>query len=225
MSLWFIVWFILSVALLYFLGWTILVLQRQKKSWKAFAKKYKLRYTPNSFMESPAVNGVIDGYRVNILMGEHQTQDARRARKLSAIEINLETVMPADGALGSADMVPIIQEINLKAELKPEHRNWDDSYIAMTDKKAVMNQYLTQERLEVLTKLMKVKNSAVILIFRDEIMLLRLDTPDPLDKPQRLDKLVKKMIETAKVLEAPELSSMPVHVEEDDSASEAETTD
>lgn len=204
MNIWFVLWLVLSGALLYFTAWTFLILQKQKKAWQVFAKKYKLRFTPGSMMESPTINGLIDGYTVGILVGTHASSDERRARKLSAVEVTLHGTLPAEGVLASADMVAIAQDINLKTEVKPDHPDWKDEYIATTSKKPVIDKYLTRERLDHLTGLMKIKSAAVILIFREDIMLLRFDTPDPLDTPQKLDKLVKKVIEAAKVLEPEE---------------------
>ena len=44
MNIWFVLWLLLSAALLYFTGWTFLILQKQKRAWRVFATKYKLRY-------------------------------------------------------------------------------------------------------------------------------------------------------------------------------------
>ncbi len=201
MSIWFVLWAILSVGLLYFTVWTMFVLHKQKKSWKAFAKKYKLRYQANSMLESPEVKGVLDDYTVGVFMGEHMSPDMRRARKLTAIEVNLNSIMPTEGAIASADMVAVIQELNFKNEIKPDHPDWKISYVAASDNKTVLESYLTKERQEVLTGLMKIKNAAVIFIFRGEVALLRFDTPEPLDSPKKLDQLVKKMIAAARILE------------------------
>lgn len=201
MSIWVVVWMVLSAILLYFTAWTILVLQKQKKGWYAFAKKYKLRYQPNSFLESPSMSGVIDEHTVGIFVGIHASEDARRARKLSAIEITMENRLPTDGAVATSDMVYVVDGLNFKSEIKPQHPDWSDEYVAATNNKSVLQSYLTPERLDHLMKLAKIKNGAVIFIFRGDVMLLRFDTPEPLEKPQMLDKLVKQMIEAAKVLE------------------------
>jgi len=49
--------------------------------------------------------------------------------------------------------------------------------------------------------LMTLKNTWVILVFRDDAMLLRIDIASPLDKAKEIDALTKQMIEAAKVLE------------------------
>lgn len=205
MSIWVVLWLFLSGALIYFTGWTVLILQKQKRAWQSYAKKYKLRYTPSSFLDSPTVSGVIDGYTVSIFVGEHQSEDARRARKLSAIEIGLHTTMAADGAIASADMVPVVQDLGFKTEIKLDHADWPENAIASTENKSMLESYLTDERRDALTKLMKIDNGAVILIFRGDVFLLRFDTPDPFDTPQKLDRIVKQMVSAIEVLEADEV--------------------
>ena len=204
MNIWFIIWALIAVGLFGFTGWSFAVLQRQKRAWASFGKKYKLRYTPGTAMESPTLSGLYDGYTLAVFVDLHASADGRRARRLSAIEVTLHTNMAADGALASRDMVSIVEALDFKTEVKPEHPKWDDSFICKTSKKAVMDAYLTPERLDHLTKLMSVENAAVIHIFRRDIMLLRFDTPDPIDTPQKLDRLVKQMIAAAKALEVDE---------------------
>lgn len=201
MSIWFFLWLILSGALLYFLGWTVFILTRQKGAWRAYASRHKLRYKPNSFFEAPEISGTIGNHTISVFSGEHMADDARRARKLMAAEVQLSGVMPIEGGVASGGHVDIVQSLGFKEEIRPKHPGWDKSWIASSSNKHVLESYLTPERLDALTSLMKIKSAWVILIFRDDVMLLRLDTPDPLDSGQKLDRLMKKMLQVADTLE------------------------
>ena len=201
MSIWFFLWLFLSGALLYFLGWTLLILFRQKQAWKTFAARKKFRYRTTSLMASPEMNGPVDGHSVSFFIGEHVTPDGRASRKLSAIEVQLSSKMPFEGAIGSGGMVQLVQSLRMKEELSPNHPKWDKNYIAATSSAFALESYLTPERLEALTSLMKIRNGWVMLIFRGETMLLRFDTPDPLDSFEKLDKILQKVMETVSALE------------------------
>lgn len=206
MSIWVFIWLILSVMLLYFFGWTLYITYQQKRAWKAFAEKNKLRYEGGKFSESPKMEGIIDGYAISLFTGEHLLNDERqRLRKMTAIEIRLDTQLPVDAGVASGDMVNFVKALEFKHEIKPEYKDWkDDAYIAATDSRAVLKGYLTQERLNALTKLMKIKNVWVILVFRSDTALLRIDTSKALEVPKLLNSLVQTMVKTAKVMELQE---------------------
>lgn len=201
MSIWFLLWLLLSAGLIYFLGWTLYILYRQKKAWKGYAKRHKLRYRSAQMLSAPEVSGTIGDYTVSLFTGEHVSEDVRRSRRLTAIEVQLSSVMPVEGGIASGGMVDLIRQMGFKEEYRPKHPGWDKSFIASSASRPVLEAYLIPERLDVLTKLMKVKNSWVILIFREDTMLLRFDTPDALDSVQKIDRIVKKMVEAAKILE------------------------
>lgn len=201
MSFWFILWLVISVLLTGFLIWTIVILVKQKAVWKAYANKHKLRYKPHTFFSPPEMNGVIDTHSVHLFPGEHATPDARYSRKMTAVEIQLANKMPVEGGVASDGMVDLIQGLSFKEEYKPEHKLWQKSYIASAESKAVLEAYFSKERLDALLKLMKVENFWVIFIFRGDVTLLRLDTSDPLNSQEKLDKVVKTMVKTAQILE------------------------
>jgi hypothetical protein len=200
-SIWFIIWLVLSGSLLYFLGWTLYILYRQKKAWKLFANQKKLRYRSKSILGSPEMSGTIDKYTVNIFIAEHMSPDARSSRKLTAVEIQLASKMPFDGGLASGGMVPIMQGFRLKEEYRPDHPKWDKNYIAASSSRGALEAYLTPPRIDALTSMMKIRNGWVIFVFRGDSMLLRFDTPDPLDSIEKLSKILKKMMDTSMILE------------------------
>jgi hypothetical protein len=200
-SIWIFLWLFLSAALLYFMGWTVYIVFRQKQVWGAYARKHKLRYKDKGFWESPEIGGSIHGYTVGVFVGEHLAEDARKTRKLTAVEVQLSSTMPIEGGVASGGLVSVLQGMTFKEEMRPEHKNWDKSYIASASDKAVLEAYLTPKRLDALTELMAIKNVWIILVFRGDIMLLRMDTPDPMDKAKNLDLALNKMIAAARVLE------------------------
>ncbi|MCB9981153.1 MAG: hypothetical protein H6860_01995 [Rhodospirillales bacterium] len=201
MSIWFVLWFFISAALLGFLGWSLLILYQQKKTWKAFAAKHKLRFKPNSMMEGAEMEGNIDSYKVSFFTSEHLNPDMRSSRKLTAVEVGLHSTMPIDGAIASGQMISFVRTLNFKTEIRPEHKSWDKEYLAVGDNRFILDAYLTDERIELLVKLMKIKNSCMVLIFKGDRMLLRVDMADPMISAEYLDKFVKLLLKAAKTLE------------------------
>lgn len=214
MSIWIALWLVLSLLLLAFLGWSLLIVFRQKRVWKAFAEKNKLRFKPSVLLQSPEMEGAIDGFKVSVFTSEHVTQDLRSTRKMTAIEVTLHSVFPIDGGCASGRMVDIFKTLAFKAEIQPEHEGWNKSYIAAGTHKRVLEVYFTPERLSVITRLMKIKNLWMIYLFKDGKTLLRIDTANPLISPEQLEKLVKILIVTAQALELKSGEASMLKVEE-----------
>lgn len=174
---------------------------RQKRAWKAFALKKKLRYTQSKFLASPEMSGVLDDYTSTFFTAEHQPPDGRNSRKMTALEISLSSRIPFEGGIASGGMVPLIRTIAFKEEFIPPMPDWDKEWIACADNRNGIEAYLTPERLKALTGLMKIKNAWIILLFRKDVTLLRIDTADPLDSVDKLEKLSKFMVKSARALE------------------------
>ncbi len=201
MSLSFILWSIISGFLISFWGWTIYVVLNQKRAWKFYADKKKLRFHSNGMLETPSISGAVDGYKVSIFASEHSELDSRSQRRLTAIEIAMHTGLPFHGAIASGGMVPIVDVLDLPQEYKPPASGWDDSYIIRTRDQNLMQKYFTDERVKALIDLMQVEKAWVILLFLGDYGLLRLDTPSPIDNPKDLDKLINQLIAVARELE------------------------
>ncbi len=201
LSIWFVLWLLLSLVLIYFFGWTLFILLKQKKAWKAYAVKNNLRYSTKKVLSSPEISGALGDYTVNLFTGEHMAEDARSSRKLTAVEIQLSSTLPVEAGIANGEMISFIQKFCFKEEMRPKYKDWDNSYIASSDDKVILEKYLTKERFEALMSLMKVKNAWTLLAFRKDISLLRFDTPDPLLSVKKIDSLVNQMLKTAAILE------------------------
>ena len=201
MTIWLALWLSLSFILIVFLVWTTVIMFSQKKTWKAFAQKHKLRYKLGAFFTSPEVNGVFQDYTISIFGSEHEVEDARSVRKMSAIEVMLKSKFPLKGAVGTGEMVRVIRSLAYHDEVKPTIKGWKDSFIALSENEYAMSHYLSEERLKALLPLMNAKKMMVIFIFTKTDTLLRIDTPEPLDNLEYLDKIIDGMVGIAKTLE------------------------
>ena len=201
MSIWLIFWLLLVAVFAGFVIWTTLILLRQKSAWKEYAVKRKLRYNRGGLMQSPDVQGVVGDHRITIFTSEHSNEDMRGSRKMTAIELNLNSEMPVTGGVASGEMIEILKGMELKQEFVPKHESWTKAYVCMADSRVVMERYLTAARVSALTELMQRKHTMVIFAFRDDKMLLRIDTADPLDSAAAVDKIVKSMLNVAQGLE------------------------
>lgn len=155
------------------------------------------------------MNGAIDGYNISFFTSEHSELDARSQRQLTAIEINLHSGLSVPSAIASGGMSAVVDTLDLHKEYKPynkdgNRKDWDNGYVIRTQDTSYMHEYLNDKRVDGVIELMKLDKAWVIIIFIEETGLLRVDTPLPLDTPHRVDAVVKKLIEVARILELAE---------------------
>lgn len=177
------------------------ILFRQKASWKVFASRNGLAYKANAMMASPEMGGEIEGYKFSFFTSEHGAQDLRGTRKMTAVEITLHSAMPLDGAVASGGMVQLVKSLGFNAEVQPRHESWNPACIAAGSNRFSLLAYLSDERVAALSKLMKARNVWVILIFRNDVTLLRIDMPGALETVEKLDKVEKVLLAAAQILE------------------------
>ena len=174
---------------------------RQKKAWKAFAAKYKLRYVPGSFSEAPQMDGVINDYALSFFPAQYEVGDVRHNRKMTAIELTLKSEMPFDGFIASGLLIEAAKMADLPHEFKPSYEGWNNDNIVLTDKPGSMQAYLTPARMDLIMQWMKMSNVWFILGFRNGLFILRVDIANPLDSPKKMGALVKKIIKDAAAFE------------------------
>ena len=196
-----LIWAGLSLFLIGFWIWSNWILYKQKSGWKVFAEKRRLRYRGGKVFDSPELSGQYQDFEVLVFTAEHDTEDGRTGRRLTSVEVSLHSSLPISMAIASGGMVDLVEGLHFQAEYRPDFSGWDSSYIARSRDSAVMKAYLNDKRVQALIKLMKIKNAWIIVFFTGERGLLRIDLPDPLNDPKHLDRLLKTLIEAAKVLE------------------------
>ncbi len=200
-SVWIFIWAVVSLFILGVFGWSVQILLLQKAAWKVFAKKMKLNYQEGpKFLSSPVLSGSLGAYGFGLFSEERPTPDARGLRFNTVIEIALRRGMPMMGVVGTEAMVPIINTLVIKQTLSPADPDWNNAWLVRTDNQIAMEKYLTPARMETLKKLFRMKILAALFIFDQNDAVLRLETADPLTDADRLEKIVKNLVQQAGIL-------------------------
>ncbi|MFP4385591.1 MAG: hypothetical protein ACLFRA_00110 [Alphaproteobacteria bacterium] len=186
MTVYVFIWLSISLFLLVFWVWTLVVVLRQKTAWKVYAEKRKMRFHDTGFFSTPS---------------EHSELDERSQRRLTALEVSLQSDFPFACALGSGGMVSVVNVFDIRHEYKPLIKGWDNSYVLRTSDIGMARAYFTDERLEKLIELMNIEKAWVIMVFVEDRGVLRLDTPYPIDNPKELDRLINQLVSIARLLE------------------------
>ncbi len=109
--------------------------------------------------------------------------------------------MPVEFAVGNEGYVDIIREIGLPEEFKIKSKKWKKDWIAQSADADLMAEYFTSDRMNAVAALMGIKHAWSILIAREGVFLLRIDTPHPLETYDKINKMVEKLLAMADVFE------------------------
>lgn len=201
MAFWFLIWIFLAVFVFGMFFWSLNILFRQKRAWTSFANKNSLRVEPGPLLASAAVKGFVKGFDVT-LYSEEQSADSGRGRRFrTVIQIDLAKPMATGGVVASPDMKVFVNSLNLPNTFEPDLEGWNKNIVIAVQDADKIKPYFTPDRLRSLNGLMSMKVYNVIFIFDLQNSYLRLETPDPLSDEVKLDKLVQKLVEQAKILQ------------------------
>jgi hypothetical protein len=195
------IWLLLSAFIIGVSVWSTQILFQQKRTWSAYAKKHSYDYKPGKMMESPSIAATVDNMRLSLYTDVQRTNDARGERYVTVIEIIMGPGMPTGGALATPELRPFVDSLSFGEIYSPDNfPGWKSAYIVKTRDSKKLKAYLTAARLEVLNALFSMKNSMSLFFFDEEECVLRIETSDPLRRPEHLEKIVRRITESAKKL-------------------------
>jgi hypothetical protein len=192
--MWLLLWFVLSAILIGATLWSLQILFRQKKAWEQYAKTKNLTYNPGTFMGPAEMNGIMGDYKISFFTAERPGVDVRTRRFVTVLEINLIEGLIDGGALGTKEMLPFMQGLDKLHPYKIEERPLEEGHFAFTKSDAVMKAYLTKDRIETLETILKTRNADILVLFNDKELVLRLETSDPMQDAEKIDKIVTRLI-------------------------------
>lgn len=201
MSIWWFLWFLLSVVILGTTIWSLVILFQQKKAWAEYAKRKGLAYTKGTFSSSSRVEGSFDGFNISLFAATQQKEDSRKNRQLSVIQIILSKPFVDSLGAGTAEMLPFFNSLDALSPHAIDNKKWNAklNHLFSRNKEAV-NLYLTDERVVVLNNILKLSNSDNFVLLTDEDGVFRFETSNPLTDVDKIDKLVSKLIANIKKL-------------------------
>lgn len=193
--MWIFLWFLVSAFILGVFFWSLQTLLRQKKAWQAFAVRHKLTYEAGAgLMGPPVVLGQINNIGFDLHTERVPTADVRGERFSIIIELALRQGIPGLGAIGTPGALPLIERLDVTEDYRPGDADWDPAWVGRTRDVGVLGFYMTERRREILKKIFRMKILAAVLLYDEQDIVLRIETADPLNDPERLEKIVKGLL-------------------------------
>lgn len=200
MSVWILLWLVLSAIILGATAWSTYILYRQKQAWQALATRHKMTFTRGRLMGSPMLDGFIENYRVSFFTAERQSTDIRARRYVTVVEIVFPEGIINGVAAGTPEMVTFMETLSSLSPMAITHEKWDPSFRLYARNRDAVRQYLTPSRLEHLCQLLATRNADVIIIFDETQGVVRLETSDPILDPMKAEKVILRLIRHAQGL-------------------------
>lgn len=202
LSVWWLVWFVLSFILLGTTAWSLIILHQQKRAWSTYAKKVGLVFNRGRFSEPCSMEGTLNEFNVSFFSAVQQKEDSRKNRQLTVMQFILPKPFIDALAVGTNEMLPFL---NSMEELTPhavESDKWNSKANHMYSRnKASVDLFLTPERILILSNILKLANSDNIILLNPEEGLFRFETSNPLTEVEMIEKLVVKLMTLIKKLQ------------------------
>lgn len=194
--MWIFLWVVVSLFILGTFFWSVRVLFQQKAAWKTFAQKLGVTYMPQrGILVSPVVSGAIGQFGFSLFSEPEPTNDQRGLRYNTVIEFALRQGVPGTvGAIGTDKMTVILDQLVAKAPVSANDPDWDATWFIRATNAAVVGQYLTPARIDVLKKIFRLKTRGSLFLFNDSEGILRIETADPMVNAERLEKIVRGIL-------------------------------
>lgn len=192
--MWVFLWIVLSVILLGSTFWSFAILLRQKAAWEAFAKAKNFTFKRGTLMGPAEMSGVIGDYKLSFFTAERQAVDVRSRRFVTVAEIELSEGVVDGAVMGTQEMLPFMQSLDLIHPFTIEGHGWETGMYAFIKNDAAIKAYLTPERLEVFSGILKTRNADVFIVFHDAQLVVRLETVDPMQDPDKIEKIVRRVM-------------------------------
>lgn len=200
MSIWLLLWVVLSFVLLGATAWSTIILIQQKKAWEAYAKKKSLTFVKGQFFSPCTMEGVIDGYNVSFFSATQQNEDSRKNRELTVMQVNVSEPFVDGIAMGTKEMIPFLQTLDALMPHDIKTGKWNkDHYIRSRNIKAV-DAYLTEERVKILGSILSMPNTDVLILVDNNEGVFRFETSNPLTDAKQIENTVDKLFARIKKL-------------------------
>lgn len=151
-------------------------------------------------MAPASMTGFIGDYHIAFFSAERQDSDARKKRYVTAVEITMPEGLVDGGAAGTPEMIPFIESLGYLRPYKVESQDWDPAHRFYAKDKETMAAFLTPGRVTKTAEILKIRNADVLLLFDDKRAVIRVETTDPLEEPQKIDKTVRRILSAAEGL-------------------------
>lgn len=190
--MWLFIWIVLSSIVIGSTLWSLKILMDQKGAWEKFAKDKKFILNKGTLMGPAEMNGVIGEYKLSFFTAERDGEDSRNRRLMTVMEINLIDGGVDGGVFGTQKMLPFMQSLDKLHSYKIEGVSWEDGHFAFVHNDEAVRAYLTADRLDAMSQILKTKNADVVVLFNARELLVRMETSDPMKNTEKLDKITKR---------------------------------
>lgn len=193
--MWILIWVVLSSILIGASLWSLKILLRQKSAWEKYAKEKGFTFKRGTLMGPAEMEGVIGEYRVSFFTAERDGIDVRTRRLVTVMEVSVSDGLIDGGIMGTKETLPFMQSLVKLHPYKIHHPSWDESNMfAFVHNDGAVHAYLEPERIETITQILKTRNADSVIIFNHQEVLIRLETIDPIQETEKIDKVVKRTI-------------------------------
>jgi len=189
---WIFLWVLFSAFVMGAFLWSVRILFQQKMAWKKYAQKTGLTYNEQKgALNSPYLTGSLGAYGFGLFSEPQATNDSRGQRYVTVLEFILRKGLGTLGVIGTSKMVPFADNLQVTQAVNLSDKDWDATWFIRSNNAALTEKYMTPARIDIFKKIFRMKILGAMLIFDENESVLRIETSDPLNDADRVEKIVK----------------------------------
>ncbi len=196
---WIVLYFLVAAFILGVFFWTIRILVQQKAAWSKFAQRHGFTYERGRMMASPGVRSDEPPFIFFFYAEEKPTDDGRGTTFRTIVQACWDSEAGFEFAVGTGALKDTIRSMSRGAMINSKEAfDFPDgmSVASRSSDSERARAYMTPERRKALGAFFRQKNADGILVFDEKTGVLRLETPDPLETVQKIERayaLIKKV--------------------------------
>ena len=202
----FFLWVFVTGAVLSFLFWSVMVGISQKKSWREFAKRYKLTLDEGESSQDPLfMTGNLNGRLINIYTEIEKTEEERTESIYTHVEVFLAKVPPTLFLISKKSLPKSFEDITASELFKSDASSWPNPAVSIADSSEDLAVWMTPFRVKALASYFDMasqKGVETMLMGDGENAFLLWRGNDPLSDARQLNALVQKLYGFAKDFDA-----------------------
>lgn len=197
---WILIWVLISVFIIGIFVWSLDILFRQKREWRRFAGRHGLEYNKGKLMQSPVVIGELSGYTFHLYSEEQLTAERGGRRFRTVLHFALPGGMPTSGFIATSDYKELADTLDLPQKIVPDHEQWPKNNVGRAADAGALTPYFTENRIKAIARLCQMQKASTVFVFDETETYLRVETADPLQDADRIDRITQRMIKVADTL-------------------------
>lgn len=202
--IWKILWLLFAICIIGYAIWSLLEVLKQKRAWRAFAKKYDFNYLEKNFFSPPGFWGAIKDKKVVAYINVLQANDKKKSGSWTFVDVIFDSAF--EDRIMAVGSEQLFDELLGSREgldfFVPTDLGWSDKQPIFTNDADFFRSYLNRGNVAAIEALKKLPGGGYNFLMQPEGIMISYYTRKPIDSPKEMNLVVKTLLDAATAWES-----------------------